>query len=604
MVALEPRVILAVRPLLVGIVVMVAVALAVMFPVLPDPTRLAIGHPANDVWNHLWGYGWIARCLAEGRLPLQTELLNWPTGGSLWFIDTFNAVATLPVQALGGPVAAYNAGIFGNLVLCGLGAWLLALRVTGSSAGALFAGVAYASAPHLLGQVYNGISETVAAGWLPLVVLGMREAARTRSPGMAALTGYLAGVNAVANWYYGLFAGLVLVGLVAREGLRLAGRRGALDELASGGALLGIGGLVAGVVMVGPFGLFVASMNAPDALVTRDPGFVWMTLVMHNMTDALALVRPGRLYSPDLKAMFDEDLLVVVYLGAALWVPGLWVLTTRRGRDAGSWALLAAGFVLLALGPFLYVGGAYVEVDGSWIPLPFLALFKWFPMFSRISHAYRFAVGASLALAVLGAYAVRALAGRGHSAGAVAGALVAARLVESFFLSPAVWPLPVSTLRIPEPYRVIHDGAVLDLPITLPVLRRAEVTVAQLVHGQPIPFGLNDPLPKPLYVNHYTRFLVELERSPVALLPAEAPWFDLAVAQAALRAQGMRWVVLREAGYPEVQHQKLAAFLDATATPVAAGDGVRVYELVPPGLSGAEAALLGVDPPGGPAGGP
>lgn len=573
----------AVRPHLLALGAMVAVALAIVFPVLPDPTRLALGHPANDVWNHLWGYGWIARCVAEGRLPLHTELLNWPTGGSLWFIDAYNAFATLPVQAVGGPVAAYNAGLYGNLVLCGLGAYLLALRVTASWPGAILAGAAYASAPHLLGQIYNGISETIAAGWLPLVVLLVREAARTPSLPLAVAAGYLAGINAVANWYYGLFAGLVLLGLLGRGALRSVGRRVSRDGLAAVAGMLLAGGAAAALVMAPPFALFLSSMSAPDAVVTRDAEFNWMTLVMHNMTDVVALVRPGKFYSPDLKALFDEDLLVVVYLGAALWVPALWVLTTRTGRKAESWALLFLGFVVLAMGPFLYVNGAYVRVEGGWVPLPFLALFKWFPMFSRISHAYRFAVGASLALAVLAAWAVKALGRAGLPAGWAAAGLLTLRLGESFLGSPAVWPVPVSALRIPAPYRMIHDGAVLDLPVSLPVLRRAEITVAQLVHGQPIPFGLNDPLPLPLYLNRYTRYLVELEKSPVAFLPARAPWLDLVVGQAALRAQGMRWVVLHESGYPPVQYQKMAAFLDATATVVAEGDGVRVYELEPPG---------------------
>lgn len=573
----------AVRPALAAMVASVAVAAAVVFPVLPDPTRIAVGHPANDVWNHLWGYGWIARCVAEGRLPLRTELLNWPSGGSLWFIDTFNAVLTLPVQWAWGPVAAYNAAIFGNLVFCGLGAWALAFRVTGSAAGAVLAAVAYASSPHLLGQVYNGISETVAAGWLPLALLLMLEAAESPSVPRALLAGAAVGLNAVANWYYGLFSGLLLGGIVlGAVWRRLVRRRGTRRALWRGAAMLGVGAVGALAVMAGPFGLFLASMSAEDAVVTRDPGFVWMTLIMHNMTDALALVRPGRFYSPDLKAMFDEDLIVVVYLGAALWVPALGVALSPDRRRAEPWFLFLAAFVLLALGPFLFVGGAYVQVAGGWVPLPFLALFEGFPLFSRISHAYRFAVGASLALSVLAAFAVRAAERRGFAPAALAAALAVARVGESFFFSPAVWPLPTATLAVSPAYAAVRDGAVLDLPITLPVLRRSRTSVAQLAHGQPIPFGLNDPLPLPLYLNHYTRFLVELERSPVALLPARVPTLDLLAGQAALRAMGLRWIVLHPDGYAEPQYQKIAAFLDTTATVVAADGRTRVYELVPP----------------------
>ena len=53
------------------------------------------------------------------------------------------------------------------------------------------------------------------------------------------------------------------------------------------------GVLATAAVVVGPFGAFVSTMGAEDAMVTRDPNFVWSTLIMHNMTDVLALLMPG-----------------------------------------------------------------------------------------------------------------------------------------------------------------------------------------------------------------------------------------------------------------------------------------------------------------------
>lgn len=328
-------------------------ALATLFcaSVLPNPVRLALGHPGNDVWNHIWGYWWVAHAFAQGTLPMHTTLLNWPAGGTLWFIDFFNAVVTRPVQWVAGPVAAYNASIWGNLVLCGFGAWLLARAVTGSEAGALLAGVAYMSAPHLLAQVYNGISETIAAGWLPIALMAAREAFRQPSARRGAAAGALLGLTAVANWYYGLFAGLLVLGLFVRGALRGAQRRSRVRRGGAVVAAIAAGAVAAGAVAAGPFGLFYASMHADDALVTRDPGFVWMTLLMHNMTDVLTLVHPGKFYSPDLHALFGEDLLVVVYLGAALWIPALYVVRTPQATPARSWLWAFGLFLLLSLGP-------------------------------------------------------------------------------------------------------------------------------------------------------------------------------------------------------------------------------------------------------------
>ncbi len=567
------------RPLHAAALLYLLLAAALVAPVLPDPTRLALGHPNNDVWNHVWGFGFVARALLAGELPIRADELVWPVGGRLWFIDTFNAVLTLPAQLAWGPVAAYNLSCFANLALCGLGAHLLARAVTGSDGGAVFAGVAYMTAPHLLGQAYNGISETLAAGWLPLALLAARAAFAEPTPRRAAIAGLAFGVNAVANWYYGLFAGLALAGMVlwgVVHGWR------ALAPLRAAG-LLAVGVAVCAVVMVGPFGLFLSTMEAEDAVVTRDPGFVWMTLVMHNMTDLVSLLRPGRFYSPDLKAMFDEDLIVVVYLGWALVLPALAALWSTRARDASRAAWMTALYLSLSLGPFLYVGGAYVDVAGRWIPLPFLFLFRAFPLFSRISHAYRFAIGATLGLALLGAWAVRAAERRGAGAWALVAALCVARVVETAAFSPAHVPIPTATFAPHAVYAQLDGGAVLDLPITMPVLSRARWIANQLVHGEAVPYGLNDPLPLYLYVNRYTRYLVELERSPIAMLPPQLPVLDLVAAQAELRDRGLRWIVVNKARYPAPTVGKISRFLDLSATPVFDDTELRVYVLDAPG---------------------
>lgn len=556
----------------------VALALVLCAPVLSDPTGLALGHPSNDVWNHVWGFWWVATELSQGRLPVATDLLAWPVGGSLWFIDTFNALITLPVAWIAGPVAAYNAAVFGNFVLCGLGTYVLANQVARSRAGAALAGVAFMSCPHLLGQAYNGISETLSAGWLPLSIAAFLAARESPRPARALLAGATFGVTAFANWYYGLFAAIVIGAVLAWDAIG-AVRRRRTDGFRVSLVALGLGGVAATLVAGVPFTLFYLSMGAADAVVTRDRAFVYMTLVMHNMTDVVSLFRPGKHYSPDLKAEFDEDLLVVVYLGHALVWPALATLWGGWRRFARPWALFAAGFALLTLGPFLYVAGAYVQVNGGWIALPFLTLFEVFPLFSRISHAYRFVLGASLALAVMLAWAVRDLGQRGFPVALAAAWLGTLRLVEALWLSPAVFPLPAADTHVPAVYATLGEGAVLDLPVSLPVLARSRYGMYQMVHGQPVPYGLNDPSPLYLYVNRYTRFLIELERSTVAFLPPDLPMLDLALGQEDLMARGLRWVVLHRAQYPSTQYAKVAQFLDLTATPTWDDGETRVYRL-------------------------
>ncbi|MGB0639640.1 MAG: hypothetical protein ACPGTU_09920 [Myxococcota bacterium] len=551
-------------------------ALWQMSPVLEDPTRLAIGFEKNDVWNHIWGYGFVTQSLAVGEWPMHTDLLNWPDGGTLWFIDFMGALMSFPVSHGWGSVAGYNVAMGFNWWLCGAATYALAWRVTRSGAGAWAAAIAFQTMPHLLGQAYNGISETMAAGWLPLAILTMREMVHKPSRKNAVLAGVTLGLCALANWYYGVFAGLAFIGLILREAWKHRGR------LPSQTVPLGVLFLGSTVVIVAPaLTAFAASMSAVDAIVTRDETFVWATLVLHNMTDLVSFFRPGKFYSPDLKALFGEDLLAIVYLGHALVWPAFFGLFSDLRRRMKSWGWLTLGYFVLALGPFLYVGGDYLQVLGGWIPLPFLALFKWLPMFSRISHAYRFTVGITLGLCILLAWSIRAMQSRGMNPWVVALLLGSLRIGEAFYASPAVFPLPTSNASVPAVFAELKGGAVLDLPVGQPVLARSRYSLAQLVHGQPSPYGLNDPLPMGLRTNRFLRFLVEMEYSTVATMPAQMPWFDLIIGRTAAVDDGLKWIVLHESSYPRGGFARTSRFLDMVATPIHQGDGVRIYRLDP-----------------------
>lgn len=325
--------IVRIPPLLLAYLSYALVAAWFCWPVVGDPTHLALGHPGNDVGNHVWGYAWVSASLLSGELPTHTALLSWPAGGSLWFIDLFDVVLTLPVNLLWGPVAAYNAANLFNFWFAGVGAERLGRRVSGSVAGGWLAGLCFMATPQLLGQAYNGISETLAVGWLPLALAALVDLLEAPSVKRGAAAGALQAVATLFNWYYGLFAGIfgLILGLRAlaraRSGEGPSARSHALPLLAGAGVFLAVAGP--------PFSLFAASMSAEDALVTRDPDFVWKTLILHNMTDLTALLHPGRFYSPDLKQVFGEDLIVVVYVGYALLIPAAIGAWTGRIRGPG-----------------------------------------------------------------------------------------------------------------------------------------------------------------------------------------------------------------------------------------------------------------------------
>ena len=92
-----------------ALLVTAVVAVVVTWPLALDPLGSLAGHPGNDVWNHVWGYWWVADELAHGRVPLRTDLQHFPMSSRLFFIDTFGALISLPLQWIGGAPLAMNA---------------------------------------------------------------------------------------------------------------------------------------------------------------------------------------------------------------------------------------------------------------------------------------------------------------------------------------------------------------------------------------------------------------------------------------------------------------------------------------------------------------
>lgn len=602
-----------------ALVVTALVAVVVTWPLALDPGGSISGHPGNDVWNHIWGYWWVADEIAHGRVPLRTDLQHFPQASRLFFIDTFGAVLTLPLQWLAGPVAAMNVVVMGCFWAAGMAAWALARHVRAELFGAgpdadrdaLVAAVAYATAPHLVAQAYNGITETLFAFGLPLATLGVLRLLLRPTVKNALLAAGAMALCTLANWYYGLFAivgsAIMLVVLAATRRERI--RWGALPKV------LALAGVVSAAAVAPVLAGFASTLDGPDAIVQRDPEFVWTSLVTHNITDVVSSFVPGKVYSPDLKALHGEELLIVTYLGWTLLVlAGAGLLRIRRWRDRLPWIVWITVFALLMLGPYLYVNGAYVTVTDRRLPMPFLALFEGLPLFERISHPFRFVMAVQLGLGVLatigvGGLVARAGAGRGGLLGlgnvARAGVLVLLA-AEALLVSPAPWPLPRSEARLPDSVALLAadpvPGAVLDLPISVPNLERAVYLYWQTGHGRPSPYALNEPLPGVLDRSHLARALLVAEAGRLDRLPPMVGELDLVVAGRAIARLGVRWVVMHAPLYPPERREQTLTLLRAALGPetAATADGRYLWQLAAPegdGAAGA-AALPDVEPRG------
>jgi hypothetical protein len=139
------------------------------------------------------------------------------------------AALVFPVEKLAGPVLAYNVALLGGLVLSGLGAQLLARRVTGDRLAAFVAGAYFAAGPHRWTRLAHLHAQMTV--FLPLALLALDRFWERRSPKRALVVGAALGLQGLASIYLGAITAAALAvatavallgGLKARELGRLA----------------------------------------------------------------------------------------------------------------------------------------------------------------------------------------------------------------------------------------------------------------------------------------------------------------------------------------------------------------------------------------------
>ena len=251
----------------------------------------------------------------------------------------------------------------------------------------------------------------------------------------------------------------------------------------------------------------------------------------------------------------------------------------RNTRDLEPWALVILLFFLFSLGPYLNIGGEYILLEGKKIPLPFLVLYKAFPIFDRISHPFRFVTGVQLGLAILAACGTRSLLQmrkKEVSVGIVS-LICSCIILEYAFFSPAKIPIPRSDSYISSIYDNVEDGAILDLPMTLPNLERAVYVYYQSQHKKPVPWGLNDPMPLYLQQNPFTKTLILLEGTRSYYSTPRYPELDIVIGLHRLYDDGFRNIVVHEDFYPTFKRSQITKLLDALLGEPIRKDGKSLY---------------------------
>lgn len=499
----------------------------------------AIPGDGFDGWQNYWNLWWVKTAVLDlHQSPYFTHYLYYPTGYSLLFqtLNIFNALVTLPVQLVFGVTVSYNFVVLFSFVVGGYGAYLLALQVLPGRRErtdlivAFLGGAVFTFSPfhfaHLLGHM-----QVFSLEWLPFFVWCLVRSLSTdrlRVRSDLVLPALFLVLTALCDWYYVLY---LLFFTVVYLAYRLWVQRRPRMLLLKTALVLVLSGLA-----LSPLLLPMALEAARDSSYLSSP----FDTTVRLSADLLAFVTPNEFHplwgeaasrlSQSFTGSTSERMVFAGYIPLALAAYAVWA----RRRQAAPWLASLAVFFFLALGPYLHVGGR------QWpVPLPYLALYRLFPVLSIARSVSRFDVMVMLSLAVLAALGLQAVLRRLAVERRTAVSLMAVALVCCEFL-PA--PYPLSAVEVPSCYRALagdaEEYAILELPMNRD---RPAHLLYQTVHHKPMMAGYVTR-PNPLSIIERVPVLQHfrfLERDIIAQDPGD-------VSAEVFEYLGIRYAILHE----------------------------------------------------------
>jgi hypothetical protein len=400
------------------------------------------GDPLLNTWI-LW---WNAQAI-----PFTDEWWNppifFPMRGALALSEHLAGVAvfTTPLLLLGGsPALAYNVALLLSYALSGFFAYLLVRHLTGSTAAAICAGLAYGFAPFRAGQLSH--LQVLTSQWMPLMLLGLHRYLATSRRRWLAVFGAAWVLQALSNGYYLLFLPVLLFlwflwFVVAPRRWREA-RAIAAAFIVSSLALV-------------PTLLEYREIHSALGLVRG------RTEIMQFNAHAGSFLNPPHMLAfwPPRNVPTIEDFLFPGVTVVALALAGLVLTIARSGTDSAMRRML-----------MFYVGAAVIMAALAFGPAApdaglagWLRPYEWLvrlPGYNGLRVPVRYAMLMALCISVAGGLALRVLLPAAARWRAAVLAVAIAGIVADGFMDP----MPVS----PAPGRVelprVPAATVLELP--------------------------------------------------------------------------------------------------------------------------------------------
>ena len=226
------------------------ITVAMTWPLALHLSTSVIGPFRSDNYEYIWKIYWVKHALFDLRQsPWLVADIYYPSGYLLAFgeITPLHTFWGLPVTLLVGEVASYNLFILISTVLSGYFTYVWLWRLTGNRAASVLGGLIFAFCPYRMARI-AGHLPLVSTGGFPLFFLGAENFAEKQKPRDALLMGIGFAISTLSSWYYGMI--LTIMGVIYLL-VRVSSRRAFLKMRTT---WIGLGVFTATVVLlVGPF---------------------------------------------------------------------------------------------------------------------------------------------------------------------------------------------------------------------------------------------------------------------------------------------------------------------------------------------------------------
>jgi hypothetical protein len=458
-----------------------ALAVLMTWPLAAGLGRLGRTTGADGQFS-LWNVAWVARTLVVNPTGLFDANIFYPHKTTLAYSEAnlLEGVIGVPIWwATRNPYATLNVIVLLAFAASFVCTYFLARHLTGSRPGAALAGVLYAYCPYVFAHTPH--IQLLATAGLPLSMLMLHRLAESPAPRRGVLLGLALVAQTLSCAYYGVFAALMVgFGSLVLAATRRLWRSAAYWRSLTLAALVSLASTVpifleyVRVQSQTEFGRTIAdaarwSAKPQDYIVSSAHAHAWLLAFARHFEHWEEVLFPG-------------------ILALVFGIAGFAVCSRRRAeRQAREAALLYGCLAGLALwSSFGPAAGLY------------RVLFH-LPLFSFLRAPSRFGLVVVFSLAVMSAFAVRALLDplSSRARAPVAGALLAAAILELNVL-PFPWErAPV----VPSPYRMLASlpvAPVAEFPfygerIAFPL--HAQYMLFSTTHWMPLVNGYSDVIP-------------------------------------------------------------------------------------------------------------